>query len=645
MRLQIQTRDVPLVLRLAGCWLLWSAWCSASGLLLSAVRQLDSPGYAILLPVLLGCLWHWLKITSPVQSTAINPAKKILRRLRRPAALVYVAVALLSLLAGFLYAPWGSDAVNYRLPRILYWWSAHHWYWIGTLDHRLDYNSVGFEWQMLPVIELTRSDRFLFLLNWLPFLLMPGLVFKVFRALGVNGRSARRWMWLLPCGYCFALQCSGLQNDGYTVNYLLVSILFAVAGFHARRTGLLLMSVLAAALLTGAKLSNLPLLLPLAFFWWPTLRHVRWLDWKVPVVLAVALFCSFAPLTFFCWKNTGDWAGDPADQWNIKTHGVAGAAIANAVILLNDAAQLPCLPASQHLEIILNGFNHSPFVSWLKQSHWQFNGVHFGEMAYEGGAGLGFGVAIYTLFLILGGLFVPTRATSSERGSAIPFEWRMALWLAWVSYFVFLAKLGSSQSARIAAPYYPLLFVTLLRHPRVVALERKKIAGVFAGAAAATVLPVIFLTPARPLIPIQTLAAIIHRPAMEKIAAQYRLWDNLHDDLAPLRAQLPADAVQLGYAGSSFDTPYDLCKPPGRRAIVELGLPPGSGKLPSPDLKYAVVTEAGLQERYQLNLKTWLDRTRGQVVFEFQRNMTLDAHSGAQVESWYLVKFAPASAN
>ena len=61
---------------------------------------------------------------------------------------------------------------------------------------------------MLPVIELTHSDRLIFLFNWIPFVLMPGLVFIAFRALGVNGRSARRWMWLLPS----VLFCAPIQR-------------------------------------------------------------------------------------------------------------------------------------------------------------------------------------------------------------------------------------------------------------------------------------------------------------------------------------------------------------------------------------------------------------------------------------------------
>ena len=630
-----------MVLRLAGLWLIWSAWCSTAGWLLSAFRQLDGFGYGLMLPLLLGIGVWWMKATGPRQPVLLRPAGQFLRRLRRPAPLVFVVIALLSLVAGLSHAPWGSDETVYRLPRILYWWSAHHWHWIGTVDRRLDYSSTGFEWQMLPVIQLTRSDRFLFLLNWLPFLLMPGLVFVVFRGLGVAGSSARRWMWLLPSGYGFALQCSGLQNDGYTVNYLLAAIGFGLAAFYRQRLGLALLSLLAVALLTGAKLSNLPLLLPLGVLMLPMLPRVRWRDWRLPAVLAIAVLCSCAPLVFFCWQNTGDWAGDPDDQWNIKTHGAVGAVGANTVILLNDAAQVPFLPVTRHLEPVLERINHSALMTFMERAHRQFTGVHFGEMPYEGGAGLGFGLAAYLLFLLLGSLCLTARPPAAPTESRLPWAWRLAPWLAWFSFLVFLAKLGSYQSARIAAPYYPLLLVTLLRSPRVAALERKNIAGVFAVMAAATVLPVILFTPARPVFPIQTLAAMSHRPALDKLAAKYRFWDNLRDGLAPLRAQLPPTVTQLGYAGGFGDSAYYLYPPFGSRKIVELGLPLGSNTLPPPDLSYAVVTRRGLQTRYHLDLDAWLARVGGQVIFEHPRNITLDAHTPAKYESWYLVKLSP----
>ena len=500
--------------------------------------------------------------------------------------------------------------MTYRLPRLLYWWSAHHWYWIGTLDHRLDYSSAGFEWQMLPVIELTHSDRLIFLLNWIPFVLMPGLVFYAFRALGVSGRSARRWMWLLPSGYCFALQSSGLQNDGYTVNYLLAGIAFTAFALNSRRPSGLWLALLAAALLTGAKVSNLPLLLPLGVLLLPVLGRVKWSNWKIIPVGLVALFVSFLPLAILSWHQTGDWAGDPADQWNIKTHGFAGAVGANLILLARDAVQTPYLPGTRRLNALLDGFNHGPLVHWLEQSQGQFRGVHFGGMVYEGQAGPGFGLALYLVFLLVGICLVKIPAAARFSAAASPPRaWRLAPWLAWIAYLVYLGKLGSDASPRIAAAYYPLLLVPLLRWPRVAALERKKFSGWLAGFAAASVIPIILLTPARPLVPVPALVRVVHNPAIGKVAGQYRFWDCLRDDLAPLRNQLPPGVTRLGYAAGFRDTSYGLWKPFGSRVIVELGLPPGAKTPPPADLDYAVVTERGLEQRYGMDLKTWLNFT------------------------------------
>src|SRR6516162_7974984 len=97
---QSKIHPLPPVLRLAGLWLIWSAWCSASGWLLSAVHQLNGFGYAMLLPVLPLVGWLWLKSTASDNKTSACSAKKYIRRFRRPAALVYCIIVLLSLLGG-----------------------------------------------------------------------------------------------------------------------------------------------------------------------------------------------------------------------------------------------------------------------------------------------------------------------------------------------------------------------------------------------------------------------------------------------------------------------------------------------------------------------------------------------------------------
>jgi len=153
------------------------------------------------------------------------------------------------------------------------------------------------------------------------------------------------------------------------------------------------------------------------------------------------------------------------------------------------------------------------------------------------------------------------------------------------------------------------------------------------------------MMPVRPLVPMQTAARVTHVHALEKLAEQYGFWAWLRDNLAPLREQLPPDAARLGYAAGLRDTPYGLFSPLGSRTVVELGLPLGGLSFPPPDLKYAVVTERGLQERYQLDLQTWLARAAGDIILTYPLNVNLESHSAPKYESWYLVKLHPSAPN
>lgn len=630
---------IPLAARLAGLWILWATWCQGCGWGLSAIHQLSGWGYLAALPVLLAAGWWWMKATADGHHIC-QPAGfyRQRRRFTRPLPLIYLLIAVLSLVAGLLYPPWSFDAISYRLPRILYWWSAHHWYWIGTIDHRLDFSSCGFEWQMLPVLLLTRSDRCLFLLNWIPFVLMPGLVFGALRSLGVGGRSARRWMWLLPAGFCYALQCSGIQNDGYMVLYTLAVIIFAGLAFRQRRSLFLWLALLAVALLTSAKLSNLPLLMPLGLLLLPALRGVKWINFKTGLVVVIAAGCSFLPLAFLCWQHTGSWTGDPGDQWSAQPRSKAGAFTANAIAFGTDAAQPPVFPIAKKVNARLEPFNQSDFVRWLNWAHPNSDGVHFGNLAYEGSAGLGMGVGLYLLFLLSGSRLV--KLTRRESAPALPWEWRLAPWTTWVALAIIMAQIAFTHVTRYAASYYPLLLVSLLTLPRVAALERRKFTGWLAGLAMLAVVPVVLLTPARPVIPFEALAQRFPRPALKSMAASYHYWAVMRDDLAPLRDHLPPDATRIGHACGFRDTSYGLWKPFGSRVVVELGLPLGSKKLPPPDIQYAVATANGLKERYQMSLAEWLAATQGEVVYEMPRNISLVSSDPAAHDTWYLIRFA-----
>jgi len=114
-------------------------------------------------------------------------------------------------------------------------------------------------------------------------------------------------MWLLPTGYCFALQAGSVQNDGYSVNYLLAAIGFAVVGFRTGRTGCFFMSLNCRRAADGSETFQPAVGPALGVLLLPVLPRVRWLSWKTPVVIGLAVLCSFAPISLLSLKNTGDW--------------------------------------------------------------------------------------------------------------------------------------------------------------------------------------------------------------------------------------------------------------------------------------------------------------------------------------------------
>ncbi len=634
---------MPTVLRLAGCWVIWATWCSASSWALSLLGYLNGYGYLSLTPLLVGGLYGWLKHSAtPAPSNSTVSSLKLRRLLRNPLALMYLFVVAGSLLAGSIYIPWSSDAADYRFPRMLYWWAAERWFWIGHLDHRLDFSSCGFEWQLLPLMLLTKSDRFFFLLNWLPYLLVPGLTFLAFRATGVAGRSARRWMWLLPLTYCLALQAGSVQNDGYSVNYLLASIALLAVAYRSGSRFAAALGLLAMTLLTGAKLSNLPLMLPLGLMALPILWKVRF---RVPVYAVLAgllVVCSFAPLAFLSWRHTGDWAGDADNQWAIRSPSKVGCLLVNVILQANQLLQIPICPGSDQIKHTLHGMlqKGGAFTSWLETSNSGLKSIGPGDMVYEGGAGLGFGVSWYVLIVLIGALVIGSRTLAEVGWDKLPPFWKWAPATTWISLMVYMMMMATSHTARLAAPYYPLLFISLLRLGRVARFERSKLAHYLALLAGLSALPLIVLTPIRPLVPLGTFTWLKDTfPSVGLLAqaeGRYRAWAGLRDDLAPLRETLPAGVREFGFAGGFLDTSYGLWKPFGSRTFVELGTPQGSRKMPPESLHYAVVTERGVRYRYGLGLDEWLKANDGRIASQFTRRAQFEA-SDVLVETWYLV--------
>ena len=211
-------------------WVIISALASLAGWTLSALGMLTKTGYAMFAVVVVLAVLLARKWISPAASTPVagSELKKLRRRFGRFLPACFAVLAALVFISGLLYAPSDHTAMSYRLPRVLQWLSHGRWFWIHTPNYRMNDRACGIEWLSAPVLLFTKSDRALFLLNFIPFLLLPGLIFSVWTRLGVRPRAAWSWMWLVPTGYCFLLQAGGAANDAFPTVYALAMMEFAL---------------------------------------------------------------------------------------------------------------------------------------------------------------------------------------------------------------------------------------------------------------------------------------------------------------------------------------------------------------------------------------------------------------------------------
>ena len=93
--------------------------------------------------------------------------KKILRRIRRPLPGAFFLLSILVLLGGLLYAPTNYTGLTYRVERVLLWLDHAQWWWIHTPNYRMNDRACGIEWLYAPLLLFTKSDRALFLVNFI----------------------------------------------------------------------------------------------------------------------------------------------------------------------------------------------------------------------------------------------------------------------------------------------------------------------------------------------------------------------------------------------------------------------------------------------------------------------------------------------
>ncbi|MGB7746441.1 MAG: hypothetical protein WBN75_04060 [Verrucomicrobiia bacterium] len=618
-------------------WLWVSALASVAGWTLSALGQLNRPGYAVCFVVFAVVVFTCRKELGLVPGKAGLRGKKFLRRFRRPLPRCFAGLAFLVFLGAVLYPPTNYAALSYHMPRVLHWLAEGRWHWIHTPVNRMNYSGCAFEWLTAPLLLFSRSDRALFLLNFISFLLLPGLMFSVCTRLGIRERVAWQWMWLLPTGYNFLLQAGSAGNDAISAVYALAAIDFGCRAWESRRPRDLWFSLLAVALLIGTKPTSLPLLLPwliLIFALLPLLRHNVL---STLLVLAVALVVSFFPIALMNKIHCGDWLGTSIEGSHLRMERPLIGVLGNGFKLLLDNFVPPFFPQAnwwnQHSLLILPH-------SWIVN----FQGGFFllGELPTEDWAGVGFGISLLALISALASFFSGSfcKATVTAGLSVPPKLCRWVLVAPWIALLAYCAKAGMATPARLIAPYYPLLLLLPLAGAGQSQIVRRGWWRAMAGGVVFLALIVLVLSPDRPLWPAKTILseALARHPDQRLIARAlkvYAVYSERSDPLAGVRVLLPPDIKVVGFIGNADDCDISLWRPFGKRQVEHFFLadPP---ELIRQRVQYVVLGGYNLKQQ-NTTLDAWLQQSGAELVAT--TNATLKVSEGLQ--PWYVVRFKP----
>ena len=633
-------REQMSFLPLVRIWIWVSVLASVAGWLLSALGQLNEAGYAVFGVVGAAGLWfgrHSLGLTSP---RGLSSWTKVRARFRRWLPGAFAVLAFLVLLGGALYPPTNHTAMTYRTPRVLHWLAEGHWHWIHTPNYRMNNRCCGFEWLTAPVLLFTGSDRSLFLLNFISFLLLPGLTFSVFTRLGVRPLVAWHWMWLLPTGYSFLLQAGSIGNDTFPTVYALAAVDFGLRAWASRRPVDLWYSLLAAALLTGAKASNLPLLLPWAIAicaLWLLLARRPVITFAVVLLAAVV---SALPTMALNIRYCGDWSGLALERAGMSMKNPFVGIWGNALLLLSNNFVPTFFPlAGWWNRSALSLLPHALTGPMLANFEDGFMGL--GEMPTEDWVGLGFGLSVLLAAALLASLRAGAGANKGSTGSPlIPRGVRWAVLVApWLSLLAYCMKSGMVTPARLISPYYPLLFPLLLVGARQVEIVRRRWWRVMVWGVLLLALPVLVLTPGRPLWPAQTVLKklLTLKPGqrvLTRALAVYSVYDVRSDPLANVRALLPKGLSRVGFMGTGDDIDISLWRPFGTRRVEHI-LPSDSlEQIRHCHIQYAVVGEDVLLEN-NTTLAAWLAETGAELVATAIATTTVSLGP----RPWYIVRF------
>lgn len=608
------TKSLPSECVWLGHWIIFAAACNIAGWGLSAIHQLNAPGLLLAIPAVWFVLARLCGLGAP-SLPSFGTTRRHAARFRKVLPISFALLAALALLGGLIHPPNNLDALIYRLPRVCHWLMEERWEWIVTIKNNLNTRSAGMEWWMAAMISVLRSDRLIFLQNWVSFLFLPGLVFGLFRAMGAHNRVAAVWMWIIPVGHCFILQAGSIGNDMLTAFFALAAFDY---GFRWKRGGsgqALALSLISCAMMTAVKPVTLPLLLPYAVlffgFWRPLLaRPIH------SVLLAgLLIFASFLPTAVINIRYCGDWTGAAAEDQKLgDVEPIVGIATNSVNTVLQNLSP-PVFPFAG----AWNRFAKENAPSWWIEANYrsfELGGAEFSlpDFMGEEQSGLGIGVTLLLVFSLLLGFTRKTSNPATATGTHLPRLLMALLFsIALVAYF---SKAGMTTVARHIAPFYPFFLALLLVGSRQALVTRMPVWRWACGLALLSAFAVVVIVPSRPLWPAKTLLDKVGKdshPLLIRAKTGYSVYQNRADGLGPLRDALPPDARRVAYLSLGVSSELPLWKPYLQRSLRHVLPSESLGDLRAEGLRHLILNTDRFEEFRGMTPSSWVEQGGGKI--------------------------------
>jgi hypothetical protein len=595
-------------------WILLSALLVASGWILSAFHQLNRAGYGVVFVLAMAAGAVWWKRTGGRPKMAVGQfIHRSTKRLKRPAPFLFLAILILSFMGGALYEPFNGDSKAYRVPRVLQWLGMQQWHWVPTLDQRMNFLGCGFEWLFSPLILFGHDDRLVFLINIFSYALLPGLIFSVFTRLNVSARVAWWWMWLLPSGWCFVLQAGSAANDSFAAVYALASVDLALRAKEKGSIGDLWLSLLAAALLTGAKQCDIPLALLWVVAAWPAFALAKRRVVASVVVVIFGLLVSALPITVLNLRHIGSWIQPLTTR---GTNSLVWGIIGNTFCIPVQNLVPPFDPWADKWNALMDKFAATPF------GHHFASFEHFGQLSFlshsigEGNAGIGLGICVLMLVSLVEGWMFLKKFTF--RPSVDTLQQRLLRGVPWLLLLLFMAKDFAYENARHLAAYYVFFFPCLLATSGQPSLVRRRWWQRFGLLLMLCSAGLVVISRASPLFPAQTVlrwlhACHPHSRLISRLEFSYGAPPVARAMERDILKDLPPDEELIGYATADGGAEPELWFPFRQRRVHRLVFGDTPESLRAAGIRYIVVDTSLLNYSGE-SIEQWMGKYQCQLV-------------------------------